>query len=284
VEGRGGACSAGRDEDREQWYESIGEADEASGRYSMRDEDEETTRQSGHPENGQHPQPDHVPTLPIIGTAADAGTDVDEDDDDYWASYDRTPIRTPLATKPTPTPGQTSSSHHRTTSEQAYFARYGAEVQPALDAHDPDEEADSSAFESTLRRPAEASQSNGAAAEDHYRAHQAGVAAAEYPGFSDLQHQAQHHGRPQTQSQAHARIHSPTPSRPSSPGRSNDKPDLVRLEASASSSSAAELRVKQHISTEIKSLFRLAQGCGIEREEFSRVVRTELQVLGMLEL
>ncbi len=42
--------------------------------------------------------------------------------------------------------------------------------------------------------------------------------------------------------------------------------------------------MKQHISTEIKSLFRLAQGCGIEREEFSRVVRTELQVLGVLEL
>ena len=151
------------DEDREQWYESMWEADEASGRYSMRDEDEGQTLRNAHPENGQHPPPDPVPTFTLTTTAANARTDVDDDDDDYWASYDRTPIRTPLATKPTPTPGQTSSSHHRTTSEQAYFARYGAEVQPALDAHDPDEEADSSAFESTLRGGvAEASQSNGA--------------------------------------------------------------------------------------------------------------------------
>lgn len=269
------------DEDREHWYESIREADDASGRYPMRNkEEEENTPWNRHPENGQHPQVIPIPTFTTT-TAADAGDEVD-DEDDYWASYDRTPIRTPLAHKPTPTiPGATSSSHHRTTSEQDYFARYGAEVQPALDAHDPDEEIDSSALDSTLRTGDEAPQSNGTV--DHYDAHQAGVAAVEYPGFRNPRHQT-HDGQPQPPSQVQARIQSPTPSRPSSPGKSNDNSDLARLEASASSSSAAELGVKQHISMEIKSLFRLARGCGIEPEEFSRVVRTELDVLGVLEL
>ena len=45
----------------------------------------------------------------------------------------------------------------------------------------------------------------------------------------------------------------------------------------------AETGVKQHISTTIKSLFRLAKVVGMGREEFERVVNTELEVLGIVE-
>ena len=67
----------------------------------------------------------------------------DEDDDDYWASYDRTPARTPAA-KHSPAPNSqgfpASLNRQQSTEEQDYYARYASEVQPALDSHDPDEE------------------------------------------------------------------------------------------------------------------------------------------------
>ena len=45
----------------------------------------------------------------------------------------------------------------------------------------------------------------------------------------------------------------------------------------------AQFGIKQHISTDIKSLFRLAKSAGMDRGEFERIVRTELEVLGLME-
>ena len=56
-----------------------------------------------------------------------------------------------------------------------------------------------------------------------------------------------------------------------------------RLEREAESHSQAELAIKQHISTDLKSLFRLARTAGIDREEFERIVKRELDVLPLLE-
>jgi hypothetical protein len=42
--------------------------------------------------------------------------------------------------------------------------------------------------------------------------------------------------------------------------------------------------IKQHISTDIKSLYRLAKSGGIERAEFERIVKTELDMLAMMDL
>jgi hypothetical protein len=47
--------------------------------------------------------------------------------------------------------------------------------------------------------------------------------------------------------------------------------------------SQAELAIKQHISTDIKSLFRMARASGIDREEFERIIQRELEVLPLLE-
>ncbi len=57
---------------------------------------------------------------------------------------------------------------------------------------------------------------------------------------------------------------------------------LARLEDSAGVQSVAEVAIRQHISTSVKSLFRLARGSGLERDEFERLVRTELEVVGMM--
>jgi hypothetical protein len=47
--------------------------------------------------------------------------------------------------------------------------------------------------------------------------------------------------------------------------------------------SQVENAVKQHIATEIKSLWRLANGAGLDREEFERVIALEVQCIGMMD-
>ena len=58
---------------------------------------------------------------------------------------------------------------------------------------------------------------------------------------------------------------------------------VERLEKNARSASSAEFGIKQHISTDIKSLYRLARPAGIDRDEFERIVKTELDVLGFMD-
>ena len=55
----------------------------------------------------------------------------EDDDDDYWAQYDNSPSRTPAAKTPAFRPAPTGSDDN-------YFSRY-ADVQPAMDNHDPSE-------------------------------------------------------------------------------------------------------------------------------------------------
>lgn len=59
---------------------------------------------------------------------------------------------------------------------------------------------------------------------------------------------------------------------------------VARLQQQAEDHSQAEVGIKQHISTDIKSLFRLARSAGIERAEFERIVRTELDCLGLMDM
>ena len=58
---------------------------------------------------------------------------------------------------------------------------------------------------------------------------------------------------------------------------------VSRLEDSADFQSVVEVSVKQHVSTSIKSLFRLCRSSGVSRADFDRMVRTELETLGMME-
>jgi len=208
----------------------------------------------------------------------------DEDDDDYWASYDQTPGGQTPAPQRSPAPGSVVGAAGRKngrTEEEEYYARYGEEVQPAMDGHDPDEEVASGQYESTL---------GGGGASNWQDSHQSGVSATEYASFMGGVDGASRFGRERSETnatevpRATQRIHSPQPERPASSGSGSSSNSVAALEAKVSSAAAAENGVKRHIGMEIKSLFRLAQGVGLEKEEFERLVRTELECLSLIEL
>ena len=249
-------------DDGTEWFESIGEANEAGFRRKP---------------------------IKAIGITAQPAiqrlqreiepvqVEEEEDDGSYWAAYDRTPGRTPQL-KRSPAPMNNGRTQVGTTSsELEYFARYASEVQPALDAHDPDEETPA-AGESTL---------NGNAL-DYTREPQteplettnmgpSGYDSSLPPaqGNGPVNGNGTHKGYLE-EDQSTALNHP----RPSSSASTNS---VERLERQAENYGQAELAIKQHISTDIKSLFRLARASGIDREEFERIIQRELEVLPMLE-
>jgi hypothetical protein len=148
--------------------------------------------------------------------------------------------------------------------ELEYFARYANEVQPALDAHDPDEEGPVPT-ETTLNGNALNLEPNDSELNTN------GDTASPPQGYYE-----QHHTNVDAIKNGSSLNH-PRPTSPASSG------SVENLERQAESSSQAELAIKQHISTDMKSLFRLAKAAGIAREEFERIVKRELEVLPMLE-
>jgi len=259
------------EEQRAGWYDSMRAAEDESERVSaLLEEGVKATA----PATQTHPRM-QVPEVQV------------EDDDDYWAAYDQTPGRTPAHRSPAPRSiASPNATRKQSTAEEDYYARYGEEVQPAMDGHDPDEEAASAEFESSFGGAATQPSYDGGA--DWQDTHHAGVAASEYASFmSGGADDDKRYSRDRSDTNATAvpdaqqqqsRIHSPTPRSRSS------SPSVAALEASASEASAAEIAVKRHISMEIKTLFRLAQGVGLEKGEFERVVRTELDCLSLTEL
>lgn len=185
----------------------------------------------------------------------------EDDDDDYWAQYDATPARTP-AVKDTSGLGPLSGNG-QADSDDSYFARY-SEVQPAMDNDDPsadkNELGESSlngdALAGILRRQSES-----------LHAEQAQDARSHTNGF--------HLDKDASVKEASKMLNHPRPSSASS----NASDTVAKLEMSAENQSAAEIGVKQHISTNIKSLFRLAKTTGMSRADFELTVKRELEVL-----
>lgn len=183
-----------------------------------------------------------------------------DDDDDYWALYDATPGRTPAQNRsPAPNSAAAARATASTTSakdtaaqESEYFAQYD-NVQPAMDNHDPDEEAE--------------------------QAQHAHLSAAPPLGLGPNQQQ-----HPQPNGGARDEDSGILHPRPESSASSNGSQMVVaRLEEEAGRQGQSEFGVKQHISRSIRSLFLLSRASGIEREEFERLVQTELDVLGMVD-
>ncbi|KAF4972181.1 hypothetical protein FZEAL_9643 [Fusarium zealandicum] len=197
-----------------------------------------------------------------------------DDDDDYWARYDATPARTP-APKHSPAPPSMPASQlgdHRTASaEDAYFSQYD-NVQPAMDNHDPDEEAQQAQIAPPLglgravtRESAEATELN------------------ETQGawtLAELDKSDSSPVRNGDDAERHAALLHP---RPASSASSNGSDTVAKLEASAGKQEQNEFGVKQHVSRSIRSLFMLSRASGIERQEFERLVRNELDILAMVE-
>lgn len=188
--------------------------------------------------------------------------DEEDDDDDYWARYDATPARTPAANR-SPAPPSTSA-RGAAGDDEDYYAQYDS-VQPAMDPHDPDEEAGMADLSPPL----------GLAAPKSTRPYGGGEEEAELN---------ETHG---------AWTIAEPPRSPSAGSRTGDDPSIAhpRPASSADShSSVAKLEeaaenfgVKQHISRSIKSLAMLARASGMDDDDFESIVKRELEVLRMME-
>ncbi len=205
-------------------------------------------------------------------TVQDDNNNDDDDDDDYWARYDATPARTP-AVKRSPAPASLRASHagavnRSSSAEEAYYAQYDT-VQPAMDRHDPDEVVDAAEVPPPLglAHPAAKPQENGEGPELNET--QGAWTLADALEIPDDDERVANllHPRP-----ASASSHS-----------SKGSVTVAKLEESAEKQDQNEFGVKQHVSRSIKSLFLLSRAAGIDREEFERLVKTELDVLGMME-
>lgn len=183
----------------------------------------------------------------------------EDDDDDYWARYDATPGRTPGVKTPAPPTGSSNLRPPGQT-ESSYFSQY-ADVQPAMDSHDPEEEQpevgpsslNGDILANLLRR-----QVNGFDAADAPRTN--GYAQGDAPS-----------------EEAARRLSHPRPESASS----NNSDAVAKLETEAASQSSYEVGVKQHIGTSIKSLFRLAKTTGMSRADFQSLVQTEVELLNL---
>ncbi|KAK4188382.1 hypothetical protein QBC35DRAFT_514843 [Podospora australis] len=269
-------CTGDKDGGGDGWR--VGEVGVASdpsplssfGGYPSLDEAEKSFQAAK--SSGGRPLPtNHNPQGPPYPTADEED---EEDDDDYWARYDATPARTP-ATKRSPAPqsfAQTSQPGipRSQSAEDAYYAQYDS-VQPAMDPHDPDEEAEhiDAPPPLGLGRPSESrdsteqSQLNG------------GSWTLEPPKSPSV-----HSNRSQEDEERSKHLLHP---RPASSASSNGSLMVAKLEERAEQREQSEFGVKQHISRSIRSLFLLSRSAGIDREEFERMVQTELDVLGMVE-
>ena len=186
-----------------------------------------------------------------LSVATAAETNDEDSDDGYWDRYDATPSRTP-AQNHSPAPGGMASSSsrgqvgHSATDEDDYYAQYDS-VQPAMDNHDPDEEAAAAEISPPL-------------------------------GLSHSQQHQQHLDLPKPRESA---ILHPRPESSASSSKGSDT--VARLEEQAGRQGQNEFGIKQHVSRSIRNLWLLSKATGIEREEFERLVMTELDVLGMME-
>ncbi|UKZ79531.1 hypothetical protein TrVFT333_007288 [Trichoderma virens FT-333] len=215
----------------------------------------------------------------------------DDDDDGYWDRYDATPARTP-ANNRSPAPhanagagaaAATSAAHLGAYNAAAamddddddYYAQYD-DVQPAMDNHDPDEEA---LLRAHVQPPLGLGRTSNAA--DSFIVTDPNATRSSW-SFAD----ADKTSSPGSQ----AKSDLPTPQelallhpRPESSASSNGSHTVARLEASAGKQEQNEFGVKQHVSRSIRSLYLLARSSGIEREEFERLVREEMDVLSLVE-
>jgi len=216
--------------------------------------------------------------------AINTDDDDDNDDDDYWDRYDATPSRTPARTpavkrSPAPQtlapPSQLAIPRSQSTeAEDAYFALYDS-VQPAMDNHDPDEEIHLEGYAGppgpAVAQPARVN-SEPATTTERRETSQGPTLAQPIPIKPGSSRSSVSRGSGQG-----------THPRPSSSASSNASQTVAKLEEVAESRGQTEYGVKQHISRSIRSLFLLSRASGIDREEFERMVRTELDVLGMVE-
>ncbi|RMZ85182.1 hypothetical protein DV738_g232, partial [Chaetothyriales sp. CBS 135597] len=180
------------------------------------------------------------------------GESLSRAEDDYWAQYDQAPSETP-------TQQASAATGQQPASDADYYARY-AKVQPALDNDDPDEEV-AKTTESTLREHSSGQDQRG------YQPSRDRVEETDGTVGAD-------------KTDTNVKVLQPVPDSP----RSRESIDAIaRLEDKAERYNASEMGIRQHISTSMKSMYRLAKSVGMERDEFERIVHRELETLSIFD-
>lgn len=218
----------------------------------------------------------------------------DDDDDGYWDRYDATPARTPANNRsPAPQAPQagtgagasatTSASHWSAYNASAamdddddddYYAQYDS-VQPAMDNHDPDEEA---MLRAHVQPPLGLGHSNDPVVVTDAPEPQNFWSSTETDSNTNNNHSQED---ALLSARELALLH-PRP-RSSASSSSHGSITVAKLEASAGKQEQNEFGVKQHVSRSIRSLYLLARSSGIEREEFEQLVKREMDVLSLVE-
>jgi hypothetical protein len=246
------------------WSESISEAETTQSSMEHATRGQKVTRGSA-----------SSTSKPYDSNSTNQTDDDDDDDDDsYWNQYDMTPgqsaSRTPPTKKASPAPSflrggvpnravSRSSTARGAAGEKEYFDRY-LDVQPALDPYDPQE--DHQMPSSFTRQPEIDYESQ--RRQDETPMPPLGLGSPQVNGHLDVPDGSELH-QPRARS-------------------SSDSSSVERLEGRAEGQAHAEMGIKQHISTDIKSLFRLARSAGISRQEFVGIVNRELEVLPLLDM
>lgn len=227
------------------WYPSIPEAEQQSYESNVANVLGE----------GSNRKPSVQDLLGLSGNEQDLG----DDDDDYWAQYDDALARSLKPEQSVTANGILNPSEHEQTSDAEYFARY-RNVQPEMDNDDPSEDP-KAVGESSL---------NGNVLMDSLNQ----VSTNGDPNALHIQKifRSLEGGNDESE------INQPAASSPSAASFT-----ISRLEGSAATQSHYEVAIRQHISTSIKSLFRLTRNAGIDRVEFEELVRTELATLSLME-
>ena len=230
--------------------------------------------------------PDHTAQMDALTGSGE----VSDDEDDYWASYDRTPGRrtpAPMGRSPGPFGGSggggmgtglrmTSMDGQKEdkAAEEEYYARY-ARVQPAMEKEDPDEKAAMQDLHAIQTRGID----NVSKAENDTpdpSPPSVGWEKVDIPSATS------------TSAPQHPDL---TPSIPgpksgsSSRGSGNGSGSdtVARLEGQAAEKEQCETSVRRHIGNTIKGLYFLAKGTGMGRKEFEDEVRREVECLGMFD-
>jgi hypothetical protein len=213
----------------------------------------------------------------------------EEDDDDYWAQYDNTPARTPAPKDTAPSSLATANRQDERAhvDDDSYYAQY-ATVQPAMDNHDPDEADQNGEIESSLGKDEIAHElQNCYSQPTHSQSftsnpdlHNSSLAWSDgqEPVLIDALYAemdgVEREGSP---------IAQPRPGSSTGSSGSDTVAKLERRAAATALREQSEIGIKQHIGTSVKSLYRLAKVAGIDREEFERIVRTELDCLSFMD-
>ncbi|EFR02078.1 hypothetical protein MGYG_05081 [Nannizzia gypsea CBS 118893] len=237
-------------DDEGAWFGSVEQANEALRELAAKEGSKETAQSS-------------KASIPFIVHEEDNG-----DEDDYWAQYDTVQSRTPANGAVSIGQDQHDSSHRgEQMSDTAYYNQY-SNVQPALDSDDPTvDKAD--VGDSSL---------NGNTLEEIFK-RQMGSILQQQQLQSQSQSAAPERGR-QPAEEPDLPLSHP---RPASASSSNRSDAISKLEYSAECQSASEMAIRQHISTNVKSMFRLARAAGISRAEYQAMITRELDLLEMME-